>query len=293
MQSKHDKISNARRYAVDAVEHLQQKALCLVEIAQINQLMHIGRKTLLDAPHHFFTWTLQVLLSADAISSAPLILLAMTEGQKLEGPFWLAVFFILYFITVGAATTIAAEFLALGNSKRHQHFYLQVRQLAHPDKTASALELEYTQDARRKKRTAIILLVALSVLLTVLGAFRVWVVNNRQWNFRIIDVLHFLPLGLAFFLVILGKYKFILIKTWQWAGKRKRLIRRYRHHRATADTLIMVMLDCLQSGNVPLDSDDLPSEVKVGIHHYRNNNPFELAELDASAEKAFAINHYN
>lgn len=293
MKNKTDATTKARRYAVEAAAHLQKMALRIAEIAQLNQLIHIGRQTLLDAPHLFFTWLLLILLSADAVFSAPLILLATAEGQKLEGPFWESVFFILYFFTVGGITTLAADYLARGSSERHRHFYLHVRKLARPGKSAAELEMEYAQDARQKKRVAIVLLVALSAFLIVLGAFRVYVVNGREWNFRIIDILHFLPLGLALFLVVLGKYKFIVMKTWRWSAKRKRLIRQYRQCRTVADTHILVVIDVLQSGGIPLDAADLPAEIKTCIQHYLGNNPLELAELGLSNENALPFRNFN
>lgn len=280
MKNELTSIAKARRFAVEATGHLQQVGLLLGEIVQVKKLIQICHKTLLDAPYQWYLWLYLVLLIADAAISAPMIQLLTGEGQRLDGLFWQGVFFILYFSIIGAVTTIASEYFAINNSQRHINFYLQVRSIAMPQASAAVLEFDFQREARRKRRTAWVMVVLLSVMLAVMCLFRIFVVNGRHWNFRLIDTIHLLPLGLMFLLLILGKYKGILIKKVLWQRKYHQLMQDYHQERAEADKRIVIMIDILQEGNIDLNHPELPAEIKACIHHYRENNPYELLDDD-------------
>lgn len=280
MKNELTSIAKARRFAVEATGYLQQVGLLLREIGQVNKLLQICHKTLLDAPYQWYLWLYFILLITDAAISAPMIQLLTGEGQRLDGWFWQSVFFILYFSIIGAVTTIASEYYAVNNSQRHINFYLQIRSIAMPQTSTAALEFDFQREARRKKRTAWVMVVLLGIMLAVMCLYRIYVVNGRHWNFRLIDTIHLLPLGLMFLLLILGKYKGILIKKVLWQHKHSKIMREYRQERAEADKRIVIMVDILQEGNIDLNHPELPAEIKACIHHYRENNPYELLDDD-------------
>ncbi len=273
-------LSTARRYAEQATHHMQIAQTCIREISRLNKASRMIWKSMFDAHPYLYTWLYIALLVLDSAISVPLIRLITNEGQRLTNPLWDVVFFALYFVLVGAMTITAAEYFALKFSRRHWNLQVDLRMLFDKNKRRVEVEMELREEAARKYRIAVWLTVSLVVFLTVLCAFRVYVVNGHKWAFRPVDFIQLLPVGLAVLLIFLGRYKGTLLKKTQWSVERRRLVKKYHRARKEADHCTEVVIDQLQAAGIDWNDKSLPSEITHCIDYFRDKNPFELMEAD-------------
>lgn len=270
----------ARRYAAQAIIHIQTSKSCIQEIARLNRALNIVWKTLLDVNYRLFTALYVIILTLDSAISIPLIRVITNESQKLTHPAWSAVFFFLYFFVVGAITVTAAEYFALKFSPRHRALLMDLRLLFNKGKRRAELEFELATEINRKYRIAIVLTMMLVLGLLGLCAYRVYIVNKYVWAPQLSDLVQLIPVLLALLLVFLGRYKGILLKRVEWSVQRRRQIKKYHQARTDADALVEVVIDQLQADETDWNNPNLPSEITHCIVYYRDKKPFELLEAD-------------
>lgn len=278
-------VLSAKPHAAQAVTLIQQCRACVREYMRLNKTLNLIWKSLLDAHAELYTALYFILLGLDSFISIPLIRAVTNDGQKLPNPLlWEVIFFLLYFFLIGAITVTAADYFALKFSRRHWNLQVELRLLFNPGKRRPELEMEMREEVERKYRFAIGMTVFMVVFLTWLCAIRVYIVNDRQWNFRPIDCIQFLPVFLALTLIFLGRYKAILWKKMRWTMQRRRLVRQYHRARVEADGYVDIVIDYLQSAAISMDDPGLPVEIHNCIDYYRNKNPFEILDSEVETE---------